>query len=43
MIVGLNAIIPGSVSVKDFSKVTRIDESDSENILNKYFLENDVL
>ena len=36
MIVGLNGIIQGGVSVKDFSKVTQIDEHDSENILNSF-------
>ena len=36
MIVGLNGIIQGGVSVKDFSKVTQIDEIDSENILNNF-------
>ena len=34
MIVGLNGIIQGGVSAKDFSKVTQIDENDSKNILN---------
>ena len=41
MIVGLNGIIQGGVSVKDFSKVTRIDENDSEDILNN-FINNDI-
>jgi len=36
MIAGLNGIIQGGVSVKDFSKVTQIDESDSEDILNNF-------
>jgi DNA-binding transcriptional MerR regulator len=36
MIVGLKGIIQGGVSVKDFSKVTQIDESDSEDILNNF-------
>ena len=36
MISGLNGIIPGGVSVKDFSKVTQIDENDSEDILNNF-------
>ena len=41
MIAGLNGIIQGGVSVKDFSKVTQIDESDSEDILNN-FINNDI-
>jgi hypothetical protein len=36
MIAGLNGIIQGGVSVKDFSKVTQIDETDSEDILNNF-------
>ena len=36
MIVGLNGIIQGGVSAKDFSKVTQIDENDSKNILNTF-------
>ena len=36
MIVGLNGIIQGGVSVKDFAKVTQIDENDSEDILNNF-------
>jgi hypothetical protein len=36
MIVGLNGIIQGGVSVKDFSKVTQIDEDNSEKILNNF-------
>ena len=36
MITGLNGIIQGGVSVKDFSKVTQIDEVDSEDILNNF-------
>ena len=36
MIVGLNGIIQGGVSVKDFSKVTQIDENNSEDILNNF-------
>ena len=36
MIVGLNGIIQGGVSIKDFSKVTQIDENDSEDILNNF-------
>ena len=34
MIIGLNGIIQGGVSIEDFSKVTQIDENDSEEILN---------
>ena len=30
MIVGLKGIIPGGVSVEDFSAVTKINEDDSE-------------
>lgn len=41
MIVGLNGIIQGGVSAKDFSKVTQIDENDSKNILNT-FVDNDI-
>ena len=41
MIVGLNGIIQGGVSVKDFSKVTQIDENNSEDILNN-FINNDI-
>ena len=41
MITGLNGIIQGGVSVKDFSKVTQINEDDSEDILNN-FINNDI-
>ena len=41
MIVGLNGIIRGGVSVKDFSKVTQIDEDTYEDILNN-FINNDI-
>ena len=41
MIVGLNGIIQGGVSVKDFSEVTQINENDSEEILNN-FINNDI-
>ena len=41
MIIGLNGIIQGGVSVKDFSKVTQINEDDSEDILNN-FINNDI-
>ena len=41
MVIGLNGIIQGGVSVKDFSKVTQINEDDSENILNN-FINNDI-
>ncbi len=36
IVVGLNGIIQGSVSVKDFSKVTQINENDSKEILNNF-------
>ena len=36
MIVGLKGIISGGVSIKDFSKVTQIDENDSKDILNNF-------
>ncbi len=36
MIVGLNGIIQGGVSVKDFSTVTQINMDDSEDILNNF-------
>ena len=41
MIIGLNGIIQGGVSVKDFSKVTQINEDDSKDILNN-FINNDI-
>ncbi len=36
MIVGLNGIIQGGISVKDFSTVTQINMDDSEDILNNF-------
>ncbi len=36
IVVGLNGIIQGGVSVKDFSKVTQINENDSKEILNNF-------
>ena len=33
MIVGLKGIISGGVSIKDFSKVTQIDENDSNSLI----------
>jgi len=36
MITGLNGIIQGGISIKDFSKVTQIDEVDSKDILNNF-------
>ena len=36
MIVGLNGIIQGGISVKDFSTVTKINANDSEEILNNF-------
>jgi len=41
MIVGLNGIIQGGISVKDFSTVTKINANDSEEILNN-FINNDI-
>ncbi len=36
MIVGLQGIIPGGVSVKDFSVVSKINESESKTILDEF-------
>ncbi|MCV0431631.1 hypothetical protein [Nitrosopumilus sp.] len=36
MVVGLQGIIPGGVSVKDFSAVTKIDSDDSKIILDEF-------
>ncbi len=41
MIVGLQGIIPGGVSVKDFSAVTKINSNDSKMILDE-FLKNNI-
>jgi len=41
MIVGLQGIIPGGMSVQDFSAVTKINSNDSEIILEE-FVKNDV-
>jgi len=41
MITGLNGIIQGGVSIKDFSRVTQINLNDSEDILNN-FIKNDI-
>tara|TARA_B110001454_G_scaffold65469_1_gene63645 strand:- start:17 stop:634 length:618 start_codon:yes stop_codon:yes gene_type:complete len=41
MITGLNGIIQGGVSIKDFSRVTQINLDDSEDILNN-FIKNDI-
>ena len=41
MIVGLQGIIPGGVSVDDFSAVTKINPSDSKIILDE-FIKNDI-
>lgn len=41
IVVGLNGIIQGGVSVKDFSKVTQINENDSKEILNN-FIHNEI-
>lgn len=36
MLIGLNGIVPGGVSVKDFTAITKIDISDSQKILDEY-------
>jgi len=41
MITGLNGIIQGGVSIKDFSRITQINLNDSEDILNN-FIKNDI-
>ena len=41
MIVGLQGIIPGGVSVTDFSAVTKINSNDSKTILDE-FIKNDI-
>jgi len=41
MIVGLHGIIPGGVSVTDFSAVTKINSNDSKTILDE-FIKNDI-
>ncbi|MDH3696946.1 MAG: hypothetical protein OEQ15_06495, partial [Nitrosopumilus sp.] len=41
MIIGLQGIIPGGISVQDFSAVTKINSNDSEIILEE-FVKNDV-
>jgi len=41
MIVGLHAIIPGGVSVDDFSAVTKIHPNESQIILDE-FVKNDI-
>lgn len=40
MIVGLQGIIPGGVSVKDFSAVTKINSNDSKMILDEFVKNN---
>jgi len=40
MIIGLQGIIPGGVSVKDFSAVTKINSTDSEIILDEFIKNN---
>ena len=40
MIVGLKGIIPGGVSVKDFSAVTKINEDESKSILDEFIKNN---
>ena len=41
MTVGLHGIIPGGVSVRDFSAVTKINSNDSKTILDE-FIKNDI-
>ena len=41
MIVGLQGIIPGGVSVEDFSAVTKMNDADSQIILDE-FIKNDI-
>ena len=41
MIVGLQGIIPGGISVKDFSAVTKLNSIDSKTILDE-FIKNDI-
>ena len=41
MIIGLQGIIPGGVSVKDFSAVTKMNSNDSKIILDE-FIKNDI-
>ena len=41
MIVGLQGIIPGGVSVDDFSAVTKINSTDSKTILDE-FIKNEI-
>ena len=40
MIVGLQGIIPGGISVKDFSAVTKLNSIDSETILDEFIKNN---
>jgi len=40
MIVGLQGIIPGGISVEDFSAVTKINVTDSEKILDEFIKNN---
>ena len=41
MIVGLQGLIPGGISVKDFSTVTKLNSIDSQTILDE-FIKNDI-
>ena len=41
MIIGLQGIIPGGISVKDFSAVTKMNSSESKTVLDE-FIKNDI-
>jgi hypothetical protein len=41
MIIGLRAIIPGGISVEDFSAVTKMNSSESKTVLDE-FIKNDI-
>jgi hypothetical protein len=41
MIIGLQAIIPGGISVEDFSAVTKMNSSESKTVLDE-FIKNDI-
>ena len=41
MVIGLRGIIPGGVSVEDFSAVTKLNSIDSKTILDE-FVKNDI-
>jgi hypothetical protein len=40
MIVGLQGLIPGGISVKDFSAVTKLSSLDSQTILDEFIKNN---